>query len=427
MSTLCIIQLAKLGDLIQTKPLLYLANRYFKETFLIVQDNLLKQAFPLFGGERVISISKRDIREQGTSLKRRFPKSFDLLINLNISRVSSYLANLVEAREKRGYILKDGIVKPLNFWQVPLLSYMRRRKRSRIHISDIFMNYLLFCGDLAAGFKYKMESKSKESDFICFQLGAFDYQRRWPVSYFAKLGSLCKKEFDIKIVLLGTKEEKDLEYQFFKEYEGKKDDVISLIGKTDLYDLKEILSSCALLVTSDTSTLHLASLVGTKTVSIFCGPASFHLTGPYGGGHVVLSPKRFCYPCTEIYMCKDAPCRFDVKPQDVLKAIRYTLFGDDIGISFNVSQRISEVDSFGTKYLPIFKSDFSELSKIALREALRETIRFSYRMKKDEIEKELFKSINGDFPLSKIFKMKERIYNLGGLFNDTLCLKYGDS
>ena len=55
----------------------------------------------------------------------------------------------------------------------------------------------------------------------------------------------------------------------------------NLIGKTTLDELIEELRKCRLLLTNDTGTMHLATLLGVPVVAIF-GSTEPSLTGPLG-------------------------------------------------------------------------------------------------------------------------------------------------
>ncbi len=68
------------------------------------------------------------------------------------------------------------------------------------------------------------------------------------------------------------------------------------IGKTSLEQLIAELRDCRLLLTNDTGTMHLATLVGVPVVAIF-GSTEPLLTGPLGSAHRVLRHHVECSPC----------------------------------------------------------------------------------------------------------------------------------
>lgn len=70
----------------------------------------------------------------------------------------------------------------------------------------------------------------------------------------------------------------------------------NLIGRTTLEELIEELRQCALLLTNDTGTMHLATLLGVPVVSVF-GSTEPTLTGPLGRRSVVVRHQVECSPC----------------------------------------------------------------------------------------------------------------------------------
>jgi ADP-heptose:LPS heptosyltransferase len=82
------------------------------------------------------------------------------------------------------------------------------------------------------------------------------------------------------------------------ELEGHLDgvEVQNLCGRTTMAELIEELQRCHLLLTNDTGTMHLAALLGVRTVSVF-GSTEPLLTGPLGPDHIVIRHQVECSPC----------------------------------------------------------------------------------------------------------------------------------
>ncbi len=68
------------------------------------------------------------------------------------------------------------------------------------------------------------------------------------------------------------------------------------IGQTTLTQLIAELQECALLLTNDTGTMHLATLLDVPVVAVF-GSTEPRLTGPLGAGHRVIRHQVECSPC----------------------------------------------------------------------------------------------------------------------------------
>jgi ADP-heptose:LPS heptosyltransferase len=117
---------------------------------------------------------------------------------------------------------------------------------------------------------------------IGFQMGASKPDRRWPVAHFACLAAMLTHERpDIRIILLGTAQEHEIEQAFLSTVEpGVLAQVESLVGKTSIRDALDAVASLNVLVTPDTGPLHLAVALKVPTVSLFAN-ANAAETGPY--------------------------------------------------------------------------------------------------------------------------------------------------
>lgn len=74
---------------------------------------------------------------------------------------------------------------------------------------------------------------------------------------------------------------------------------IDLGGRTDLPLLAAGLAECELVISNDSGPLHLATAVGTRTVSLW-GAGDPAITGPPPGDHrVIRHPELYCVPCVK--------------------------------------------------------------------------------------------------------------------------------
>jgi heptosyltransferase II len=99
---------------------------------------------------------------------------------------------------------------------------------------------------------------------------------------------------------------------------------INRIGKTTLDELVAGLSECALLLTNDTGTMHLATLLGIPVVAIF-GSTEPRLTGPLGTGHAVLRHQVECSPCFLRECPIDFRCMKAVTVEEVVESVSLLL------------------------------------------------------------------------------------------------------
>ena len=90
--------------------------------------------------------------------------------------------------------------------------------------------------------------------------------------------------------------------------------------QTTLDQLILALRECRLLLTNDTGTMHLASLLGVPVVAIF-GSTEPGLTGPLGDHHIILRHHVECSPCFLRKCPIDFRCMKAVEIQEVVDAV----------------------------------------------------------------------------------------------------------
>ena len=166
--------------------------------------------------------------------------------------------------------------------------------------------------------KLEQEGISLQDEIIVINPNAstIALERRWPREHFISLINMILKQGLGKVVLIGADDEREFVRSITNQIDDKTN-CISLAGKLELKELVELLRGAKLLITNDSGPLHLASLVGTKTVSFF-GPETPVLFGPIGKGHIVLYLGIDCSPCITVYNAKTVRC-FRSQPECLSK------------------------------------------------------------------------------------------------------------
>jgi heptosyltransferase-2 len=117
--------------------------------------------------------------------------------------------------------------------------------------------------------------------------------KRWLPERFAEVAVKVAAQAPVQWVLFGTPKDAEIGDQIAA---GLGDSCVNRIGQTTLDQLILALRECRLLLTNDTGTMHLASLLGVPVVAIF-GSTEPGLTGPLGDQHIVLRHHVECSPC----------------------------------------------------------------------------------------------------------------------------------
>jgi lipopolysaccharide heptosyltransferase II len=154
---------------------------------------------------------------------------------------------------------------------------------------------------------------------IAISAGA-DYgpSKCWPTDRFiAAARHITERHPDTHFVLLGTKSETEIGKKIAGELGAGCED---MTGKTNLKGLMDELKRCALLITNDTGSMHLAAHLGVPTVAIF-GSTEPTWTGPLGKGHEVLRHHVPCSPCFLRNCPMDFSCMKKITPLEVAGAV----------------------------------------------------------------------------------------------------------
>lgn len=158
----------------------------------------------------------------------------------------------------------------------------------------------------------------KPSDIlVCINPGAKFEGKRWDKEKFGEVGKEIIRLYDAKIIITGSKEESQLTSEV-KKIIGK-ENVFDFGGKTNIKELAAIFEQSDLLITNDTSSMHLACAVGTPVVAIF-GSSNPYRYGPIGVKSFVVHSNLDCFPCVVESKCKIGfKCIKEVKVEDVIK------------------------------------------------------------------------------------------------------------
>ena len=314
-----IIQLARHGDLVQTLPLIRALARQY--AIRLVCDSAVKEWTLLLSG--IPEVACLDTRRWRERCSDRLSGIGSLVDDL-----SSETAGMMSGGSGKSYPLNDFPVgnllvgglcvdHPERWVTAPLVlvrSYIRLigslHHLNRIHLSDLWLALAAqspcmepspvtiletgtqFAHSVLDGFK-----RRKTDRVWAVILGSGAKCRRLEPEDFASWWMSIPVENRPGIVLLGGVGEADLAARFLARSKGSSPGILNLVGACSPPELLGLLREMDLVIGVDTGPLHWAAVVGTKTLGIYFGEAGFHDTGPYGPGHLVLSPDCAEYPC----------------------------------------------------------------------------------------------------------------------------------
>jgi ADP-heptose:LPS heptosyltransferase/GT2 family glycosyltransferase len=162
---------------------------------------------------------------------------------------------------------------------------------------------------------------------ICVHAGAGAENKKWPAASFATLIDLLSAEDDASVVMVGSTDELPIACHILQLVQ-RPDLVRSLVGKTPLEKLPEILRACDLFIGNDSGPKHLAASLGVPTIGIHSGVVDATEWGPLGPAAIAIRRRMNCSPC---YLLKVADCHRglaclrDIGVGDVYRACRRML------------------------------------------------------------------------------------------------------
>ena len=255
--------------------------------------------------------------------KRLRYENFNMVITPHRYLRSSILSWLSRSPIRKGYDIAFGsclFTEKIKYDRTKhevekLLSFVAPENKKRYEI------------ELYPGEKEKMkgdnlwkENLLEDKKVVVLAPGSKWFTKQWPVEYFNKLAKSLKKLSNVRLIVVGGKDEINLPIE--------KENIIDMRGKTSLLELADILSRADVVVTNDSSPIHIASA--------FKKPRIFALFGPtiekFGFFPWSLNSKVFqvdglkCRPCG-IHGGKSCPekhfkCMRDILPEEVFNEIK---------------------------------------------------------------------------------------------------------
>ncbi len=151
---------------------------------------------------------------------------------------------------------------------------------------------------------------------------AYGGAKRWPPQAFAELADALAAD-GVQSVLIGSAADAATGTDVIAHL-ARRNDVVNVIGRTDLPMLAGVLANCRALITNDSGAMHLAAAVGVSVTAVF-GPTDERATRPLGDAHAIVTHDVWCRPCMLRECPLDHACMRGIGVGAVLDAARRTL------------------------------------------------------------------------------------------------------
>lgn len=252
-------------------------------------------------------------------------EAYDMVITPHRYLRSSFLTWLTAAKDRRGYDNAGGKIfynKKIHYDKSKhevekLLSFIPEGKNKRYEIE-------LFPGKIEKNKIDKILNKDKEK-IVVIAPGSKWFTKKWPLEYFNEVIKHLEKKENLRLVIVGGKEEKLLDLKISNPK------TLDLRGKTTLLELAEVISRGDIILTNDSSPIHIASAFkDTHIIAIFGPTVKEFGFFPWSKNSEVFEIEGLeCRPCGihggNICPKKDFRCMRDIKPELVINRIEELL------------------------------------------------------------------------------------------------------
>ena len=360
MKRVLVVQLARFGDLVQTKRLLKsLCAEDSTEVHLCLDSSLAALAAVLYPEVHLhpviahgTGLGKLSPLDQATAVLLQNRAAFQTLSALNFERVytlnfsplSFRIASLFDPGCVIGHRWQGGqeVVGP---WASLAMRWSSMR-RLGLNIAD-FWAWHHHAPVLAESVNPPATGRGGGLGVV---MAGRESRRSLPANVLAALvAALREVHGGCAVTLLGSASEDRAARSFLRELpERHARACTNLCGKTDLLSLPDILSGLDLVLTPDTGTMHLAAHLGVPVLATFLSSAWCHETGPYGLGHTILQSVRDCSPCLE-----SQPCPTNVEcllPFSEGQLSRYLATGKDQFLPPGLQVLVPQFDAVGVTF-----------------------------------------------------------------------------
>ena len=307
MSRTLFIQLERLGDLIQTTPLLreYRAAHPETEIHLLLLDEN-QSALEGFGAvDRCHTLPQKRVGKLNSRIDKHRNEppdeakaileglalpDLDALINLTHGALGCWLADRIPARQKEGgFITAAGDWLWQGAWHAYLVAMLDFRDQNQFNLVDLYRAAGPAGPVDAADRPYVATAQQlplalPAGRLVALNPGASRDHRRWPAASYAALAMALQHQ-ELTPILVGASADANACEAVLSHLPNP---IENLCGQTSVAEMALVLEHCEVLISNDTGAVHIASAVGTRCIGIYGASAWFRETAPWGTGHLVV-------------------------------------------------------------------------------------------------------------------------------------------
>ncbi len=381
MTDYLVFQLARFGDLVQTKRLLLsLAALSDIRVHLVVDRSLgglARRIYPFtlvhemccHGGNRSEAEVLAENAAVFAELKSLHPER---VFTLNFSGLSFAISSLFDPDTVRGYKRANG-QNLRSRWCRMALHWTGQRRISPLNLEDF---WAYFADAPIAPDQVNPHALPAGAGEIGVVVAGREARRSLPLEVLLPcLEGIWTALGGPRVSLIGSGSERLAARRLIRHASPALSRRIrDLSGQTTLEDLVDIFSGLDAVVSPDTGAMHLAAHVGTPVRAFFLSSAWVFETGPYGEGHRIWQAARSCAPCLE-----SAPCPYAVSClRPFAEAKLRTPAGRAGDWPENLVEMESALDALGVTYRPVRGEYAEDVARLRARTTLAGALGLAY-------------------------------------------------
>lgn len=240
---------------------------------------------------------------------------YDLSLNLTHNKLSAYLHSLFWSQTQIGLHYVESHFSLQGPAEVKEFNTKFSDPRAKTK------HYIEMLGDFVKVHPPLLAPKTKVLERIYLQAFTSDEKKDWPLECWKGLFDLIKRQMPkIELQVLGSPSHLTKLRTYFGEDE---------VNSCSLEELSASWKDKSLLISSDTSLIHLAALDQVPSLMISLGSSDPHKTSAYLRDCAVISPEVPCRPCSHGEGCRFTSylCKEDLMPKHVYRTLQGLIEG----------------------------------------------------------------------------------------------------
>lgn len=321
----------RIGDIVMTTPAVAALKRARPDTSLtyVVEESFRRLIEGNPDIDEVIPIPPHQSLISFARLIRRLRREkYDLAIDFHGGPRASRLAWLSGAKLKVGYELKHkefcyDIRIPRSREGAPIHSvenHLNLIRAAGIDVQEPWPRLTLPPAEKEEGERIDRlwaEQKLDSSKVVVLHIGAGNEFRDWGRQNLVALAARLAGMPGIRVLLVGSRQDAPRAEEIRTE---SRESVLSLAGRLNLIELREVIERSALFIGPDSGPMHIAAATSTPIVALF-GPNLSAYNSPWKAKATIIEKTLGCRPCKQRKcLTRDFRCLRSITVDEVLQA-----------------------------------------------------------------------------------------------------------